>query len=59
MKNIFLELHQKKKAVIVQIGFECRKIISTVSDLQQYAYGLEAGKILKNIHQVPVLDTDV
>ncbi len=38
-------------------GEDAKKIIPLLPDSEQYAYGLEAGKILKRIHKVPALDT--
>ena len=32
------------------------EIISTLSDSEQYAYGLKAGHILRKIHSIPAPD---
>lgn len=34
-------------------GIDTEEIIHTLSDNEQYAYGFEAGKILKKIHEIP------
>ena len=34
-------------------GVDAEEIISNLSDAEQYAYGLEAGSILKTIHSIP------
>ena len=34
-------------------GADAEDVIPTLSDSEQYAYGLEAGKILKRIHSIP------
>ena len=38
-------------------GEDAENIIPILSDSEQYAYGLEAGKILKRIHEVTAPDT--
>ncbi len=35
-------------------GADAEKIVPTLSDTEQYVYGLEAGRILRQIHSVPV-----
>lgn len=34
-------------------GTDAKDVIPTMSDTEQYAYGLEAGRILKTIHSIP------
>ena len=34
-------------------GDDAEEVISTLSDTEQYVYGLEAGRILKKIHSIP------
>ena len=34
-------------------GQDAETVIASLSDTEQYAYGLEAGKILKKIHSIP------
>ena len=34
-------------------GEDARQVISDYSDTEQYAYGLEAGRILRRIHSIP------
>lgn len=34
-------------------GDDAEEVISTLSDTEQYVYGLEAGRILKKIHSMP------
>lgn len=34
-------------------GADAEKIVPTLSDTEQYVYGLEAGRILRQIHSVP------
>lgn len=38
-------------------GEDAEKIIPELSDSEQYAFGLEAGKILKKIHSIPAPET--
>jgi len=38
-------------------GKDAEEIIPTLSDREQYAYGLEAGRILKQIHSIPAPPT--
>ncbi len=38
-------------------GVDAENIISTLSDSKQYAYGLEAGHILRKIHSIPAPDS--
>lgn len=38
-------------------GEDAEKIIPQVTDSEQYAYGLEAGRIFKKIHSIPAPDT--
>ena len=38
-------------------GADAEGVISSLSDTEQYAYGLEAGKILKKIHSIPAPTT--
>lgn len=38
-------------------GSDARKTIPGLTDAEQYAYGLEAGRILKTIHSIPAPDT--
>lgn len=38
-------------------GADAEKVIPTLSDTEQYVYGLEAGRILKKIHSIPALET--
>ncbi len=38
-------------------GSDAEGVISSLSDTEQYAYGLEAGKILKKIHSIPAPTT--
>ena len=34
-------------------GDDAEEVIATLSDTEQYVYGLEAGRILKKIHSIP------
>ncbi len=38
-------------------GRDAEEVIPALSDTEQYAYGLEAGRILKKIHSIPAPDT--
>lgn len=38
-------------------GADAEKVIPTLSDTEQYVYGLEAGRILKKIHSIPAPET--
>ena len=38
-------------------GQDAETVIASLSDTEQYAYGLEAGKILKKIHTIPAPTT--
>lgn len=38
-------------------GEDAEKVIPTLSDTQQYAYGWQSGQILKKIHFIPVSET--
>ncbi len=38
-------------------GEDAEEVISTLSDAKQYAYGLEAGQILRKIHSIPAPGT--
>ena len=38
-------------------GQDAEDVISALSDTEQYTYGLEAGRILKQIHSIPAPDT--
>jgi aminoglycoside phosphotransferase (APT) family kinase protein len=38
-------------------GEDAEDVIPTLSDTEQYTYGLEAGRILKNIHSIPASPT--
>ena len=38
-------------------GVDLEDVIQTLPDAQQYAYGLEAGRILQKIHSIPAPDT--
>lgn len=38
-------------------GDDAEEIMSAQSDTEQYVYGLEAGRILRNIHSIPAPDT--
>lgn len=38
-------------------GVEAEEVIPTLSDTEQYRYGLEAGRILRKIHAIPAPDT--
>ncbi len=40
-------------------GKDAEDVIPRLSDAQQYAYGLEAGKILKTLHSVPVSEDQI
>lgn len=38
-------------------GADAGELVDTLSDTQQYAYGLEAGRILQKIHSIPAPET--
>lgn len=38
-------------------GADAEEIIPTLSDTEQYVYGLEAGRILRKIHSIPAPET--
>lgn len=38
-------------------GVDAEEIMPTLSDTEQYVYGLEAGRILQKIHSIPAPDT--
>ena len=38
-------------------GDDAEEVIATLSDTEQYVYGLEAGRILKKIHSIPAPTT--
>ena len=38
-------------------GFDAEEVIPTLSDTEQYVYGLEAGRILRKIHSIPAPET--
>lgn len=38
-------------------GEDAEEVIATLSDTEQYAYGLEAGRILRRIHSIPAPET--
>ena len=38
-------------------GVDAQEVIPTLSDTEQYVYGLEAGRILRKIHSIPAPDT--
>ncbi len=38
-------------------GIDAEEAIPTLSDTEQYVYGLEAGRILRKIHSIPAPDT--
>ena len=38
-------------------GADAEKVSPTLSDTEQYVYGLEAGRILKKIHSIPAPET--
>ncbi len=38
-------------------GTDADEVISTLSDTQQYSYGIDAGRILQKIHSIPAPDT--
>ena len=38
-------------------GVDAETVITALSDAEQYAYGLEAGRILKKIHSIPASNT--
>ena len=38
-------------------GVDAEETLPTLSDSKQYAYGLEAGRILRKIHSIPAPDT--
>lgn len=38
-------------------GTDADEVISTLSDTQQYSYGIEAGRILQKIHSIPAPKT--
>jgi aminoglycoside phosphotransferase (APT) family kinase protein len=40
-------------------GEDAEEVIPQLPDLEQYAYGLEAGKILQTIHTIPAPDTQI
>lgn len=39
-------------------GADAEEIIPTLSDTEQYVYGLEAGRILRKIHSIPAPETE-
>lgn len=38
-------------------GMDAKEVIPTLSDTEQYVYGLEAGRILRRIHSIPAPET--
>lgn len=38
-------------------GKDFEEVLTTLTDTEQYAYGIEAGQILKHIHTIPAPDT--
>lgn len=38
-------------------GVDAEEVITTFSEIKQYAYGVEAGRILHKIHSIPAPDT--
>ena len=38
-------------------GADAEEVIATLSDTEQYMYGLEAGRILRRIHSIPAPET--
>lgn len=38
-------------------GADAEEVLATLSDTEQYVYGLEAGRILKRIHSIPAPET--
>lgn len=39
-------------------GVNAEEVMTTLSDTEQYAYGLEAGRILRKIHSIPAPETN-
>lgn len=38
-------------------GVDAEEVMTTLSDSEQYVYGLEAGRILRKIHSIPAPET--